>query len=139
MAFSVLVVDDSSVVRSRLTEMLSEIDGVTHVDDAPGAAEARLLLATTAPDVVVLDIRMPGGSGIDLLREIKSSGSRGFVIMLTNYPLAPYRSVCLRAGADVFLDKSTELEAAVDIVRRLAIGPGQPVKVRAASLARRES
>ena len=37
MAFSVLVVDDSSVVRSRLTEMLSEIDGVTHVDDAPGA------------------------------------------------------------------------------------------------------
>lgn len=120
MGLSVLVVDDSSHVRSRLRTMLSEMDGVSRVEDASGPVEARRLLASAARDLVVLDVHMPGGSGIDLLRDIRRGIDRPVVVVLTNYPASPYRRASLDAGADHFLDKSRDFERLADIVAELA-------------------
>ena len=82
----VLVVDDSEVVRSRLAEMLSVVEGVEVVGEAVDAVEALELQARMQPDTLILDIRMPGGNGIDVLQEVKRSYPGTSVIILTNYP-----------------------------------------------------
>lgn len=76
-------------------------------EDAPQCMEAVL---QARPDVVILDIRMPGGNGIDVLRQLKKTLPSAKVIMLTNFAYAQYRSKCQQAGADFFFDKSTEFD-----------------------------
>lgn len=106
----VLIADDSAVVRSRLTEMLSVIEGLEVVGEAVDALEALELQARMQPDVVILDIRMPGGNGIDVFQELKKAYPGTSVIILTNYPYDQIRSACNRLGADYFFDKSSEFE-----------------------------
>ena len=120
MGLSILIVDDATDVRRKLVELVSCITGVTRVEQAPAAAEAWVSICNDAPDVVVLDIRMAGISGIDLLRRIRAAGSRPLVVMLTNYSEAGYRQGCLDAGANFFFDKSTEWERAFEVLEQLA-------------------
>ncbi|MCB0173977.1 MAG: response regulator transcription factor, partial [Anaerolineae bacterium] len=80
------------------------------VGQAETVAEAVTAIQKLHPDVVILDIRMPGGSGIDVLKRVKQGEVTPMVIILTNYPYPGYRQKCLQAGADFFLDKSTEFD-----------------------------
>lgn len=106
----VLVVDDSLIVREHLVTMLDELAGIEIVGQAETVAEAIASIQKLRPDVVILDIRMPGGSGIDVLKRVKQGEVTPIVIILTNYPYPGYRRKCLQAGADFFLDKSTEFD-----------------------------
>lgn len=106
----VLIADDSIVVRERLVTILNELAGIETVGQAENVVEAINAIEKLRPDVVILDIRMPGGSGIDVLRRIKQAGTGPMVIILTNYPFPEYRQRCLNSGADFFLDKSTEFD-----------------------------
>ena len=116
----VLVVDDSAMVRQRLVKRISALPGVDHVGAAAHAAEALRKIAARPPDVMTLDLQMPDGSGLDVLAVIKAEGRSIVTIVLTNYPAAPYRGMYLRAGAQFFFDKSTELQYAIDLIERLA-------------------
>ena len=107
---TVFIADDSRIVRERLVTMLDELAGVEIVGQAENVAEAISAIRIVKPDVVILDIRMPGGSGIDVLQEIKQDEVAPMIIILTNYPYPAYRQKCLQAGADFFLDKSTEFD-----------------------------
>lgn len=106
----VFISDDSTTVRERLVTMtleLPEVDVVGQAADAPASLDA---IRQTQPDVVILDIRMPGGSGIDVLRTLKKMTPAPAVIMLTNFAYVQYRTKCEKAGADFFFDKSTEFD-----------------------------
>ncbi len=107
---TVLIADDSLVVRERLVAILDELAGIQIVGQAENVTEAIEAIRKLRPDVVILDIRMPGGSGIDVLHHIKREETRPRVIILTNYPFPEYRQRCLNAGANFFLDKSTEFD-----------------------------
>ncbi|MCB0171262.1 MAG: response regulator transcription factor [Anaerolineae bacterium] len=106
----VFIADDSLIVREHLVTMLDELAGIEIVGQAENVAKAISAIRDLQPDVVILDIRMPGGSGIDVLRNIKQDEVTPMVIILTNYPYPGYRRKCLEAGADYFLDKSTEFD-----------------------------
>ena len=115
----VLIADDSVVVRDRLVAMLSELSGVDVVgvaSDTPGAIES---LGRLQPDVVVVDIRMPGGSGFDVLNEVKQREPSPVVIMLTNYAYPQHRARAEEAGADFFLDKSEQFERVPELIKEL--------------------
>jgi DNA-binding NarL/FixJ family response regulator len=75
-------------------------------------------ISTAQPDFVVLDIWMPGGSGIDALKFIKRSLTVPVVIILTNYPSPEYRQACLQEGADYFFDKSHEFEKVLEVIEK---------------------
>ena len=107
---TVYIVDDSHAVRERLIGMISEVEGTTLVGASGDPNEAVEAIRRLHPDAVILDIRMPGMSGIQVLREIKQGQRTPMVIMLTNYPFGQYRRECAEAGADYFLNKSTEFE-----------------------------
>jgi len=106
----VFLAADSAPVRERILAILEEISQVEVVGHAEDSLGARLLIPALQPDVVILDINMPGGSGIDLLHDIKQLAPAPTVVMLANHSQPEYKKRCLDAGADYFLDKSTEFE-----------------------------
>jgi DNA-binding NarL/FixJ family response regulator len=118
----VFIVDDSLIVRERLVTMLDELAEIELVGQAENVAEAVNVIPKLQPDVVILDIRMPDGSGIDVLRSVKQDKSSPVIIILTNYPFPGYRQKCLQAGADFFLDKSTEFDQLPKLFERLKQG-----------------
>lgn len=117
---NVFIVDDSPVVRDRLVEMISELPGISVVGHADIAFEAIEAIRRLRPGCVVLDISMPGGSGMHVLETIKRETPAPTVIMLTNFSHDQYRQRCRQLGADHFFDKTSEFEKVLDVLR----GPG---------------
>jgi len=113
----VFVVDDSAVVRERLITLLAEVPNVTIVGEAERPSEAIAGIQRQRPDIVVLDISMPGGSGLQVLETVKKDKPAPMVIMLTNFDHPQYRNRCMQLGADHFLDKSNSFERVIEIVR----------------------
>ncbi len=115
----VFVVDDSAVIRRRLKRMLADeakVEVVGEAGDAHGATDAILQLK---PDVVLLDLHLLDGSGIDVLQTLKHDQAGPAVIILTDYPYPEYRRMCLEAGADFFFIKSTEFDQVVPALNQL--------------------
>ncbi len=115
----VLIVDDSEILRDRLIAMLSEIVEPENISQAKDVPDAISSFRKLNPDVVILDIRMPGGSGIEVLGEMKKSSRPPLVIVFTNYPYPQYRRKCMEAGADFFFDKATEFDKVTEVFRQL--------------------
>jgi DNA-binding NarL/FixJ family response regulator len=104
----VFIVEDSASIRSRLVELLGEIDGLCVVGEAQSPAEAVAGIRQTQPHCVVLDLQLIGGTGVDVLRAVHPGSPEIAFVVLTNHPSPQYRRVCMEAGADWFLDKSTQ-------------------------------
>jgi DNA-binding NarL/FixJ family response regulator len=113
------IADDSEAVRERLIDLLSEVDGAEVIGQAANAGDAVEGVRRLKPHVVILDIQMPGGSGIDVLKEIKQERLPPVVLMLTNHASPQYRKKCLEWGADFFLDKSRDMECLFTISESL--------------------
>jgi len=104
----VFIADDSPILRERLKTMLSDFPEVEIAGQAKNTSEAIKSIKELEPDVVILDIRMPGGSGIEVLQSIKKDRPEIKVIVFSNYPYSQYRKKCMDLGADFFFAKSTE-------------------------------
>jgi DNA-binding NarL/FixJ family response regulator len=117
----VLVVDDSAIVRRRLVEVLTTLPNVEQVDTAASSSEARRAIASTRPDLVILDIHMPCGAGLEVLDAARACDPPITTIVLSNDPTPQSRHTCLRSGAKFFFDKSAECQQAVDAIARLAL------------------
>lgn len=103
---NVFIVEDSEIVRENLQIMLSGISGVEVVDFAVDEAGAIEGIDTLLPDVVILDLHLQTGSGLNVLADIKKYHAATKVIVLSNYATENYVSRCKQSGADYFLDKS---------------------------------
>lgn len=117
----VLLVDDHEVVRLGLMTLLEDLPWVDVVAEAGTAAEALSAVAREQPDVVVMDIRMPGESGIDACREITSRWPETHVIMLTSYSEDELIFRALQAGASGYVLKQVgnrPLIEALEAVRK---------------------
>ncbi len=120
---SVLLADDDVLVRQGLRVLLESADDLRVVAEAADGAEAVELAASTKPDVVVMDVRMSGGDGIEATREIASWPSpRPRVLVLTTFDLDEIVHDALEAGADGFLLKRTTPEELMDGIRTVAAG-----------------
>ena len=118
----VLIADDSTFIRERLPAMLLDIPGIEVVGQAKNGAEALDLVRALNPDVVILDIRMPRMTGIEVLQKLKKDKTAPVVIMLTSYPYPQYREKCQEAGADFFFDKSTDFDKLFALLKELRQG-----------------
>jgi DNA-binding NarL/FixJ family response regulator len=98
---------------------LREIERVELVGGAADGNSALWLARTLGPDVVLLDLNLPGPSGIEVLWRLKMLAPAPCVIVLTNHATDDYRRACLDRGADYFFDKSKEFEKMLDQLRRL--------------------
>ena len=115
----VFIADDSRAVVERLADLLEDVPGAELVGQAGDVPEAVQRIQKIKPDALILDLQMPGGSGLDVLRAIRAEYPRLCVLICTNYPYPQFREQCLSAGADFFLDKSKEFEKIPAILRGL--------------------
>jgi DNA-binding NarL/FixJ family response regulator len=117
----VYILDDSTLLREALKAMLllsvSEEIEIAGEADNPGDAIEDILKLN--PDVVILDIRMPDGNGIDIIEFIKKKNLFTIVIVFTNYPYRQYREKCMELGADFFFDKSNDFEKIPELLKQL--------------------
>ncbi|QDZ15276.1 response regulator [Humibacter ginsenosidimutans] len=117
----VVIVDDETLVRSGLSMILGSADDIEVVGTS-GPDGALEVIAATDPDLVLMDIRMPGTDGITLLRLIRARGERPPVAMLTTFDADEYVATALREGACGFLLKDSDPEELPQLVRTLAGG-----------------
>lgn len=116
----VMLAEDSEIIRDRLVELLHETCGVDLVGVACDVPEASALFLAVRPDAVILDIQMPGGSGVDVLDQIKRADRSCVVVMLTSFAFPELRRRCLDGGADFFLNKATEFEKVIDVLHEMS-------------------
>lgn len=118
----VLIVDDHPVVRAGLASMLGTQAELDLIGMAASGDDALRLIAEREPDVVLLDLRMPGMSGVETLQALRAAGRSMRVVILTNYETDEdiYRAV--QAGAQGYLLKDTSLREMVEAVRAVHAG-----------------
>ncbi len=113
----VLIIDDSATIRKNLARIFAESREIEVVGEAADARQGLELARTLHPDLVTLDLRMPGGSGLNVIKQIKQLEPSPIVMVLTNYAHAAYRKRATEAGADFFFDKSSEFQQALDVFK----------------------
>ena len=112
----VLLVDDSVVLQERLVSIIRECEKVTGIRQALNIDEAKSILSNEKVDVLITDIKMPGGNGFELLSFIKQYYNDIKTIMITNYSYPQYRERADQMGAEYFLNKSDELDQLMPIL-----------------------
>jgi DNA-binding NarL/FixJ family response regulator len=115
----VFIADDSTVVAERLADLLRDVPGVELVGRAGDVPETVRSIRQLSPDAVILDLEMPGGTGLDVLRAVRADYPSLQVLICTNFPYSQYRQECFSTGANFFLDKSMEFEKIPTILRAL--------------------
>jgi len=133
----VLLADDHPLVRQGIRLFLEEADDVVVVAEATDGSEAVRLVEEHLPDVAVLDIQMPGLSGIEATRQIKARFPQVRVLILTAYDEEPYVLALLQAGASGYLLKSADADELVRAVRAVHRGESALSPQAAARVVRR--
>ena len=118
----VLLADDDALVRSGLRALLRAEDGITVVGEAANGHEAVREAATLRPDVVVMDVRMPGRDGVSATHALLATSPRPRVLVLTTFDLDEVVDAAITAGADGFLLKRASPEELVAGIRAVAAG-----------------
>jgi DNA-binding NarL/FixJ family response regulator len=115
----VLIVDDNKNFVERMICLLNETEDISQIRIASDYDEACSLFSEKTPDIVLLDINLPGKSGIEFLKEIKKSGNECKIIMISNHADDYYREKCKELGADYFLDKSNDFAMVTGLLGEL--------------------
>jgi DNA-binding NarL/FixJ family response regulator len=113
----VLIVDDHPVVRAGLASMLGTRPGIEVLGSASSGGEALALLEKIAPDVILIDLRMPGMSGLEVIRAIRRRKDPPKIIVLTNSETDEDIYQAIGAGAEGYLLKSTSQDGILDAIR----------------------
>ncbi|MFQ5528076.1 MAG: response regulator transcription factor [Thermoanaerobaculia bacterium] len=118
----ILIADDHEMIREALCRMIEEDPAMTVVGQAANGEEALDLCRKLEPDLVLLDVVMPGQDSLEIVDDLKRSKSGVRVLMLTALPEDQYALRCLRAGADGYLVKASGRDELVDAIRRIRDG-----------------
>jgi DNA-binding NarL/FixJ family response regulator len=119
---SVLIVDDQPLQRMGFRMVLESEPGISVAGEAENGIAAVRRTAELSPDVVLMDIRMPGMDGIEATRRITESGGRSRVLVLTTFDLDEYVYAALRAGASGFLLKDARPDELLSGIRAVSFG-----------------
>ncbi len=120
------LVEDSPVIRSNLAAALEDLAPVEIVGHAASADDAigqlQTLIGQNRCDLVIIDIFLQGGSGLDVLSQLRRLGASARPVVLTNYATPEIRAECLQRGADEVFDKSRDIDALVGYCNLVAAG-----------------
>lgn len=118
----IVLADDHAVVRDGVRSMLTSVDDFEVVGDTDNGVEVVELVAALDPDVVLLDLRMPGGDGVEAIRSIRARGLRAGILVLTTYDTDTDTVTAIEAGATGYLLKDAPSAELFDAVRATAAG-----------------
>lgn len=120
-ALRVFVVEDSALIRRRIIDNVQSMGGFDVVGFAESEDEAVEAISRLRPDIVVTDIRLKEGNGIEVVRHLRAEelSPRPKIFVLTNFAYPEYQAQCSLAGADAFFDKSSEYDSFLTQLRQI--------------------
>ncbi len=114
---NILIADDSSMLRSHLKKLLTlTINPETAIHETHSVISTLNQLEVELPDVLILDIQLPDGTGMDVLKYLATRERKPLIIILTNFPNENNKRHCFEWGADYFFDKSNEYEKVISVL-----------------------
>ncbi len=116
-AIRIMIIDDHPVVRMGLASMLSTQPGIDVIGSASSGSEALALLKTISPDVVLIDLRMPGMSGLEVIRAINLLADSPRIIVLTSFDLDEDIYQCVNAGAHGYILKDAPQDRLLEAIQ----------------------
>jgi DNA-binding NarL/FixJ family response regulator len=119
----VLLVDDHDLIRQGLRRAFERAEDFTVVGEASSVAEGLAVASQTQPDVVIMDIRLPDGNGLDAVRKLRGENSALGIVVLTMYAGDEYLFGALEAGASAFVPKDAPADDVVAAARHAAASP----------------
>jgi two-component system, NarL family, invasion response regulator UvrY len=123
MTIKVILCDDHALIRRGIRDTLSDAADIEVVGEAGDYGELRALLRTVTADVLVLDINLPGRSGLDVMHALKEEGNHPMrVLVVSMFPEDQYAIRALRAGAYGYVNKASDTRQIVDAVRMVSQG-----------------
>jgi DNA-binding NarL/FixJ family response regulator len=120
---TVFLVEDSLMIRAHLAQTILELEGTELVGEAGTIGDAIKGIRSSHPGALILDLQLEDGSGLDVLRTVHPGLPAMHVAVLTNYATDQHRRACMDAGAEFFLDKSSEFPRIREIIRMWASEP----------------
>jgi two-component system NarL family response regulator len=124
MTIRVLLVEDHRMVREALREVLTRVDDMEVVGEAGDAHDGLAQAATTTPDVIVLDIRLPDLNGIEVAARLRDAGNPAKIVALSAFSDKRFVTEMLRSGASAYVTKSAAGTELVRAIRAVAAGQG---------------
>jgi DNA-binding NarL/FixJ family response regulator len=118
----VLIADDHAMFREGLKQVLSRTSDLVVVDEAGDAHQILDKVRKSDFDVIILDISMPGGDGIDVLKQLKQMKPRLHILVLSMYPEDQYAFRAIKAGASGYLTKNKASQELIEAIRKIASG-----------------
>ena len=118
----ILIADDHPIVRAGIKQILAETSDMVAADEAGNGQEVLNLIQKKDYDVILLDISMPGRSGLEVLKDLKKEKPKTPVLILSIYPEEQYAIRALRAGASGYLTKSSAPNELVSAIRKISSG-----------------
>lgn len=118
----IVVVDDHPIVRDGLIGIFARETGLEVAGEAADGREAVVVIGRTQPDVVVMDLRMPGGDGVTAIRELRRAGNAARILVLTTYDTDHDILAAIQAGADGYLLKDAPRAELIRAIRDVAAG-----------------
>jgi DNA-binding NarL/FixJ family response regulator len=119
----VFIVEDSEALLQRILRSIADVPDISVVGSAPDVARALAGLEEHHPDALILDLHLPGGSGLDVLKSARPGHPGMHVMVFTNFAAEPYRRAAMDAGADEFLDKNADFPKVREILARWSAAP----------------
>jgi DNA-binding NarL/FixJ family response regulator len=107
--FTALIVQDNILFRQSLKEMLCNRYPAMRVKEATNGAEALRIIDAALPDLIFMDVRLPGANGLDITRKIKRDNPKVPVIIVASYDFAEYRDAAYQCGADFFVPEGSSI------------------------------
>ena len=120
---NILIVDDNEMFRRALKEILSAHLGSVDITEAGDGNGVRKRMETQLPDLIFMDVALPGENGLQLTEKIKAESPQIPIVILTNYDTPEYRDAATRAGADGFLSKRLSTPQAIVSAAKSFISP----------------
>lgn len=118
----IIICDDHKIVRDGLKQILLQLQGVSLIEEAGNSDEALILLKNETFDILLLDISLPGRSGLEVLQLVKAKYPLTNVLMLSMLPQEQYAIRALKLGASGYLTKDTASEELLLAIRRVSAG-----------------
>lgn len=118
----IIIADDHALIRKGLKEILQQVEGLVLLDEAQNGSELLLKIEENDYDIIVLDISMPGKSGLDVLKDLRHIKPEIPVLILSVYPEEQYAIRVLKAGAAGYLTKDSAPDELVSAIKKIVNG-----------------
>jgi NarL family two-component system response regulator LiaR len=115
----IVIIEDSKAVQKNLIKLIGSIDKLVPAGEAESVKEGLALIEKEKPEILLLDLELKDGNGLEIIKELRSSNMNIKIIILSNYSLLKDSKIIKKLKVDYFLDKTTEFDKTIEVLEKI--------------------